>query len=339
MLPSRYIDTATFSRRLRDKSVLLSEKKVLVANLYNSYQETDSYTKPNCRGFGRIRVFKNYTLHLRTAVNPLLKIKPLFRGHPPVEVLRTQVFQIAACNWRCWYCFVDDDRLSANISVAKFLSADELLDMYLAEDNPPDIIELSGGEPDLVPEWTLWMMEAMTRRGLAGKVYLWTENNLSTRFLWEFLSPAQIDFMLNFPMHSRVGCFKGCDVESFVFSTRSNPKQFEEQFAIFRDLLRIGFDMYAYATFIFSSYTDFASVMREFVDRLQHIHPKLPLRTIPLKINPFAAPIARHAGFNQALFNQSLDIQYEAYRAWEAELKERFTQEELEMPYDAVKLT
>lgn len=330
---SHYIDTINFSRKLRNKSINKVEKKVLIARLYDSLEEGDKYTKTNCEGFGRIRVYKNYTIHLRTAVYPTLKPKPMFRGHAPVEVLRTQVFQLASCNWRCWYCYVDDDRLAANMNVAKFLSPDEMLDMYLDQEDPPDIIDLSGGEPDLVPEWCLWMMEAITLRGLAGKVHVWTDDNLSTRFLWDYLSPEQIDFMLRFPLHSRVGCFKGCDEESFAFSTQADPKQFEKQFSIFRDFLNLGFDMYAYAIFIFPYPKNFSVVMKEFVDRLQLIHPKLPLRTIPLKVFPFTAPIAR-VRFNQ----QALEYQHEAYYAWEGELRKRFTNDEINTPYDFVSL-
>jgi uncharacterized Fe-S cluster-containing radical SAM superfamily protein len=332
---NKHINTNAFSRQLRKRSVLLSEKKVLIAKLFDSKQEKDKYTKLNCSGFGRIRYFKNYKLHLRSESTAKIKIKPLLRGHPNVEVLRSQVFQLASCNWRCWYCFVDDDRLAANPDVSKFISAEELLDMYLAEENPPDVIDLSGGEPDLVPEWTFWMMEAMIQKGLAGKVFLWSDDNLSTRFLWDYLSNEQIDFMVNFPLYSRVGCFKGCDAESFVFNTKAGPKQFEEQFSIFKDLLGLGFDMYAYATFTFPKKTDISYVMREFVDRLQYIHPKLPLRTIPLKISLFSAMKTRVTR-NMKI---SLDNQEIAYDAWYSELTKRFTNEELATPYDDISLT
>ncbi|MYS87908.1 hypothetical protein [Embleya scabrispora] len=60
--------------------------------------------------------------------------------------------------------------------------------------------------------------------------------------------------------------------------------------------------------------------MTDFVDRLQEIHPTLPLRTVPLRIEAFGVvrprlrPEHRHA----------LEIQDRAIRAWNHEIERRF---------------
>jgi pyruvate-formate lyase-activating enzyme len=149
---------------MRNKLVNIDEKKVLIAQLGDSKESQDNYTLINCHGYGRIRIYRNFTIH--ATHSDLETRKPLFRGHPPVKEMQTQVFQLAGCNWRCWYCFVDFNLLSGNPKYGKFFSAEEMLNMYLEQENPPQIFDLSGSQPDLVPEWCLWMMQAIEKRGL-----------------------------------------------------------------------------------------------------------------------------------------------------------------------------
>lgn len=85
---------------------------------------------------------------------------------PFEETLITQVFQISACDFRCWFCFVNKDRLSGNLNFASFLLADELVELYLKEPNRPKIIDLSGGQQNLVHEWILYMMKSVEKNNL-----------------------------------------------------------------------------------------------------------------------------------------------------------------------------
>ena len=79
------------------------------------------------------------------------------------DALQAQVFQNAACNWRCWYCYVPFRLLDAVEAAGAWLSADDLVDLYLRESEAtrPGMIDLTGGQPELVPEWVPWMMEAL----------------------------------------------------------------------------------------------------------------------------------------------------------------------------------
>lgn len=330
---NNFIDTEFFSKKIRRRIVRLDEKKVLVAFLNNTIESKDKYTRINCNGYGRIRIYRNYALHLPTKFKKALnKAKPLLRGHPPSEKLTTQVFQLAGCNWRCWYCFVDFNLLSGDSSKGKFFSADELLDLYLNEEKPANIIDLSGGQPDLVPEWTLWMMKSLESRELAGKLYVWVDDNLSNRYLWRYLTNKQINFVANFPLSSRVGCFKGFDELSFSFNTKCSPDGFEQQFEIFKELLNAGFNMYAYTTFTTPNLLRIEEKISRFVDKLQCIHPMLPLRTIPLKISPFSA--TRLSGVNK----KAIDLQIKVMDYWSDELEKRFNVEELNSSISEIKL-
>ena len=318
------IDTDSFSEHLRNKVIDFSQKKILIAELTGSNQEKDISTPVNCNGYGRIRHFC-YSQYNDWSQNPLPIVPALTALRRPFsDVVRTQVFQLSACNWRCWYCFVDNDRLSANMNVSKYFTPEELIDLYLEQENPPDVIDLSGGQPDLAPEWILWTMEALEKRNLRNKVFLWSDDNLSSKYFWKFLNPQQIKYIVEFPKYSRVGCFKGYDQDSFSFNTLANPEFFYQQFEIFQNLLREGFDMYAYVTFTSLPKLNIEDSISKFTDKLQEIHPNLPLRTVPLKIEVFTPTQFRLKEEQQ----QALKFQYEVHRIWLNELENRFSLEQ-----------
>ena len=181
------IDTDKFSRVLRQKSIKVGERRLLVSNFLGSDQADDLKVPPNCKGFGRVRHFFRKT-EADWVPNPL-PIDPAARalGLAPGELLKAQVFQNASCNWRCWYCFVPFDMLDAREELGAWVTAGELVDLYLAEADRPQMLDLTGGQPELVPEWVPWTMAALRERGLEGKVYLWSDDNLSTDYFWTLL--------------------------------------------------------------------------------------------------------------------------------------------------------
>jgi uncharacterized Fe-S cluster-containing radical SAM superfamily protein len=318
---------------MRQRLIRKDRREVLIARLDNSLENADDYTDVNCGGFGRIRKFHRFSVHLR-AQDSVLPVKPHYRGLPPVLPYRTQVFQVNGCNWNCWYCFVDDELLVGDSMRGAFLTAEQMIDLYLAEADPPAVLDLSGGQPDLVPEWCLWVMRALDERGLRGKTHVWIDDNLSGRFVRQFLSPEEIAYMASFPNHSRVGCFKGYDEGSFVFNTKAPPSGFSRQFEVMQDLIDDGFDMYAYVTFTSLEMNGVRDGMRDFVDRLQAIHPLFPLRTIPLEIKPYSVTRSREV----ADLDGVLERQQHAAAAWEEQLLDRFTPAQLSTPYEEISL-
>jgi len=328
------INTEEVSTRYREKSVDVESRRLLVTNFLGSEQEPDLSEPANCNGFGRIR-------HFRRATSPgwpsnPLPIDPacLALGLPFADSLRAQAFQLASCNWRCWYCFVPFDLLAASAKHSGWLTSGDLVDYYLAQDNPPQCIDLTGGQPDLVPEWVPWMMDELVARDLQRNVFLWSDDNLSNDYFWRFLSDEQIEQVVTFKNYARVGCFKGFDAESFVFNTRAAPEQFDYQFELMKRLLETGLDTYAYATFTCARRDGIDDGMKVFVERLQGIDELLPLRTVPLEIRVFTpvGPRLREAE-NEALINQEAAID-----AWRRELDDRFSSAERAQPVTSVKL-
>lgn len=280
---------------------------------------------PNCGGVGRIRHFRRTLGNPGWPPNPL-PIDPACKALSlsSTDMIRAQVFQYAACNWRCWYCYVPFELLSANPDYSEWLSSSALIDRYLAQPEPPAIIDLTGGQPDLVPEWVPWMMAELKNRGLEHQVYLWSDDNLSNDYFWQFLSDEDIEMIATYPNYGRVCCFKGFNAESFAFNTRAEPALFERQFELMKRFLTLGIDLYAYATFTNRSKSRIVEDMRRFVDRLQMLDENLPLRTVPLQIQEFTPVKERlNSNISEAWQNQQIAIE-----TWLQELETRYSREQ-----------
>lgn len=311
------------SEELRSRIIDLKNKKILVSRIKGSLQEKDLKVPPNCRGYGRIRHFRRKS-HEDWPSDPL-PIDPACKAleYSKMDMILAQVFQIAGCNWRCWYCFVPDELIYADKNNAAWLSPSELIDLYLNEPQRAPVIDLSGGAPNLTPEWTLWMMQELSVRNLQDDVYLWSDDNLSNDYLFRYLSPKDIEFMTNYRTYGHVGCFKGFSAESFRFNTQAKEELFYEQLKRMACLIAVGLDVYAYVTFTTPERRNIRDDIRIFIDELQKLDDNLPLRTIPLEIIKFA-PVYERVGdkFDDAIKNQWLAVE-----AWQCEVETRFSVE------------
>lgn len=330
------MDTQAESERLRSISIDLDQGKVLISRLKGSDQEPDISEPTNCDGLGRIRHFGHST-SLGWPYNPL-PLGPAVAALPAREQPPTtaQVFQNASCNWRCWYCYVPFNLLAAHPSRSEWRTPGELVDLWQAEAKPALILDLSGGQPDLVPEWVVWTMRALLERGLENSTYLWSDDNLSTDYLWRFLPDTELELLSTYPSYGRAICFKGIDSESFALNTTADPRMFAQQFELAGRLIDLGIDTYAYATITNDS--DEASIpsqMNAFVDLLQEVHELLPLRTIPLEITVFGPVVPRMRESHQ----RALGKQQFAIEAWTSELEARFSSELRTTPIHEIPLT
>lgn len=319
---SKFIDTDKFSAELRRRGVDVENRRILVTYFPDSDQSKDFSEPANCNGVGRIRHFRRFAAGEQWR-NPL-PIDPARAAlrMPEVDSARAQVFQNAICNWRCWYCYVDFELLSANMQHARWMGTDELVSLYATGASGTPILDLSGGQPDLTPEWIPWTMDSLVRAGLSESVYLWSDDNLSNDYLWRYLTPAQLEQMASYSNYGRVACFKGIDEESFSFNTLANPELFDRQFELFERLLNLGLDLYAYVTFTTPSDSALLQVqVARFVDRLQEIHENLPLRTVPLRVDVFTPTRGRLSSAHSI----ALGRQDEVLGYWLRELNLRYT--------------
>lgn len=315
------IDTERLSTKYRVAAIDRVGRRLLVTDFRGTEQEQDLSEPANCGGVGRIRHFNRGGAG-RWPANPI-PIDPASRalGLTPNESIRAQVFQNAVCNWRCWYCFVPFQLLAAHPKHTVWLTPEELIARYLAQPNPPQMIDLTGGQPDLTPEWVPWMMAALEAQGLAERVYLWSDDNLSTDYLWRYLSDDERARMVVYRNYGRVCCFKGYDAESFSFNTAAALECFDRQFTLMAGLLDLGIDLYSYATFTTPSQIGMADAMRRFCDRLQRLDEYLPLRLVPLEVQVFT-PVERRL---TSEMQGAMEHQYRAIEFWQRELEARFS--------------
>lgn len=315
------IDTDVVSERYRKLAVDTGGGRLLVTKFSGTEQEKDFTEPANCEGFGRIRHFRlnsnNGWIPNPLPIDPACKALQI----TPTDTLCAQVFQNAVCNWRCWYCFVPFELLAGNRKYSDWLSASQLVDLYLKESNPPQMIDLTGGQPDLIPEWVAWTMNEIKERGLEREIYLWSDDNLSNDYFWRFLSEGQREMISTYPKYGRVCCFKGFNSESFAFNTLADESLFDGQFGLMKRLLTTGIDLYAYVTFTTTSKVGIEDDMQRFVDKLQELNENLPLRTIPLQVEVFT-PVQKRLDKGKI---QALKHQWLAVEAWQKELENRFS--------------
>jgi uncharacterized Fe-S cluster-containing radical SAM superfamily protein len=334
MTKSKLINTDSFSEKLRLKAIDVSNKSISITNFVNSDQEKDIKEGPNCDGYGRVRTFK-YTRNKNFPVNPL----PIFPAAKALnlnstETIRAQVFQNSVCNWRCWYCFVDFKLLSGSKKFSSFKNCNELLDLYLGEPDPPKMLDLTGGQPDLTPEWVPWMMEELILRGKENDIYLWSDDNLSNDYFWRYLTSDQISLIESYKNYGRVCCFKGFNNDSFSINTLAEPKLFDNQLILAKRMMEIKIDLYFYITLTSPTSTDFNYDIPIFFDKIQAISENMPLRIVPLEIFNFTPVISR----KKDDFDDLIKGQYLAIDVWQNEIEKRFSQEMREKPITEIKL-
>ena len=318
------VATEQFSLSLRERSIDLHNHRLLVANLVGTEQERDLTKPANCNGYGRIHHFRRETSDGWPA-NPL-PIDPAGKALSicVTDLMQVQVFQVASCNFRCWYCYVPRNLLNADEAHAAWMSPSDLIGLYLAEPASPDVIDLSGGQPDLIPEWVPWMMRELRARGIEDSVYLWSDDNLSTDYFWRFLTDRARELIATYCNYGKVCCFKGFSAESFAFNTGAAKELFERQFHLIRRYVDLGIDLYGYVTFTSPSVERTREDIKRFVDDLQNIHCNLPLRVIPLEIRPFSPMKGRLKVQHQS----AKDNQRRVVAAWQEELTSRFSASE-----------
>jgi uncharacterized Fe-S cluster-containing radical SAM superfamily protein len=322
------IKTDEYSADLRSQAIDLDSRRILISRIAGSDQEFDLTDPPNADGFGRIRHFRG-AQSAPWPHNPLPSVPAAYRlGISPDLTSTAEVFQNAVCNWRCWYCYVPFTLLSANPERSGWFTAADLVRLYTELEERPLVIDCSGGQPDIVPEWIPWMMDALKDAGLEHDVYLWSDDNLSNDYFWRHLTTRQIAQIATHRNYGRVACFKGFDEASFAFNTRADPTLFARQFDLFERLLSTGMDLYAYATFTGPEPDAAGEGVVRFMDRLQAIDTNLPLRLIPLRIEVFGVVEHRVREPHKV----SLEAQEAAIVEWNRELIARFDEPQRATP-------
>ena len=316
-----FIDTDRMAARLRAKIIRPDTNEILISRLGGSRQESDLTSPVVCAGLGRVR-------HFTKATSPgwpknFLPMRPASRalGRPEQDQMEALVFQNAACAWRCWYCYVPFELLGGDERKAKWVTPDQLVSMVAALDVRPAIIDLSGGSPDLTPEWVPWMLRSLDTYGLADTTYLWSDDNLSTDYVFNLLSNDERRALAS-PRYGRVCCFKGFDEVSFSYNTGAHENAYDKQFERFARYLDLGIDLWGYVTLTGPNVDGVEDKVRKLVERLDALWPKLIQRTVPLRIAMFGPTQERNRHIDRST---AMAVQERAISAWNEAVANRRT--------------
>ena len=252
--------------------------------------------------------------------------------------------QIGGCNLNCWQCYVDDVLKSGNPRYGTYLSAEEYLIWFLVwskkTQNSPDpdeklnILRISGGEPFIVPEFVVWMIEAVEKYNLQDYLYLWVDTNLCTGdFYWKYLSPEERKKIRNYRNIGFCGCYKGFDEKTFYKTTQerltsagADPRFFHEQFKMHRRLIDEGLDVYTYLYPFTYSLDGLKEKLTVFMDRLiREVDKFAPLRMATPETKVYG-PTKKRLTPERA---KALKNQWIAMKIWKEELQKRFNPNEL----------
>lgn len=315
----------------------LKTEKILLAKIEGSDQEQDLTEKPTCGGFARIHHFRR---NIKDWIDDPLPIDPANRyfgiqdGQPQINV---QVFQLPICNMNCWYCFVPDNLRRLDSKNSKWFSVKEIVDRLEKECVDRSVIDLSGGNPELTPEWPLWLARELKRRNLDWKYYIWSDDTLSTENMFKYLTDEEIDELSQYKNYGKVCCFKGFDAESYEFNCSLPKRLFYDTFKILKKYIQRGFDVYGYITLTTNDVEDIETKIGNFMDLVQkEVTKNFILRIIPLKIFQFTPTKGRMIKKKDSL--QALKNQEIVLNAWKKELKKRFSSKELRKSVCDVKI-
>lgn len=295
---------------LHQKVIDAPHHRLRMTKFSNSLQKSDLSSPTNCDDFGRVHHFRRFPSP-HWIENPLPQ-KPVseFFGTPMQDVLPVQLFQLSVCNINCWYCFVDKKLRQGNPQHSAFRSPYSLLKQARQENRPP-VIVLSGGQPDLAPEYNLWFLQAREALNMTKTHFIWTDDNLSTDLFLDGLSSQQQTYMLAQKGYARVGCLKGFDSESAAFNARTNLSFFDAQMKRLKRLVQMGFNQYAYVTLTTPTVDKIDAKMNHFMDRIQtEIGEQFLARVVPLEIYKYNTNSDRYQ-------DTAASNQYIALQAWQ----------------------
>lgn len=297
---------------VRDNVYKESDGSALFANLLNTKEAIDSYHQINHEGFGRIRNFKYFSFHIKTDILDRRRFLRLNEAGKWCNQFQSQVFQIGVCPLRCRYCFVDKENLDGTNPYSKFLKPIEVLQMFL--ESWPNVrnLDLSGGSPDLCPEFLFELLTEIERANLKGKMTIWVESNLDINY-YSKLSRNKLEYIVTFPNFHLLCSLKGWDSSSVAYNTR-NTTSFDLQLEGLHFFHQQNFPFSVYLVFIGHKIADNQEVAALY-SQLKRISCELPERCIPLYIKKFHAQ-----GKSGSEFTNTYDEQKRAANWWDAQI-------------------
>lgn len=170
----------------------------------------------------------------------------------PEDFNKEFLYMVAACTLSCQFCYILPETFFKSYE-GKLFTTEEILCQFEEARKKEEIkcLRVTGGEPFIIPEHLLSVLEGLHKRRL-DDVVVSSETNLTTgrqiqRLMKEGVIPndlfAEISNYKNFILFP---CFKGSDPENFCRNTGADQKYFDEQFDSLKMYIEAGIRLYPY---------------------------------------------------------------------------------------------
>ncbi len=211
---------------------------------------------------------------------------------------------IPLCPNDCWHCYVPKELYVTEQASTRHveLTARQIVDAFkkqrkLDKDQgkQSNVLRITGGEPFLVPELILEVLQCIQEDGLSSEVFVWAETNLEPfvgrpgRAFMDNADNVRIlnalkDFH-NFCVHP---CFHGLTAEEFDAITGKNFSiSLEEQVAALKRLVTAGIDVYP----TFGTNVCDPINVKALYDGIKAASPNLPLKVALVKYDCDYEPV------------------------------------------------
>lgn len=312
---------------------IYKDGKFLMCKILYDNEETKKKLNVNLNDFGRIRTFyrKKFTDWNSDPI-PLDIISEKL-NYKELDKLDVQMLEVAKCNLHCWWCYLPDEIRRINDKYMEWFSPKELVDLILRDNKDCKSIYLSGGNPELVPEFVYEFMKELEERKISNDILLWSDDVLTTDYNFN-IDKDKLDYMINYQNYIKLCCLKGFDPESFAFNTLLPKEVFNEQLSRLKKYIDLGFEVYCYIILTCNSLKNIKTKIKNIINQLQDISYYLPLRVIPIKIEEFSAVTSR---LNTERI-KSMQNQYEVLKVWNQEIDNIYSEDERKQNIAKIKL-
>ena len=312
---------------------IYKDGKFLMCKILYDNEEIKKKLNVNLDDFGRVRTFYRKKFDdWNSDPIPIDIIEKKF-NYKKLDKIDIQMLEVAKCNLHCWWCYLPDKIRRINNEYMRWFSPEELVDLFIRDNKECKSIYLSGGNPELVPDFIYSFMKELDKRDLAKDILLWSDDVLTTDYQFQ-MEKDKLDYMLKYNNYIKLCCLKGFDEESFAFNTLLDKNIFNEQLERLKKHIELGFDVYCYIILTCKSLDNIEQKINDLIKKLQDISYYLPLRVIPIKIEEFDAVTAR---LNEDR-KQSMNNQYEVLKIWNKVINSIYTQEEINLNIYEIKI-
>ena len=221
-------------------------------------------------------------------------IKSKMRGSSWEQYKRFIAIHSAACTLSCWHCYVAEESKNPEWglreNLIEYVTTDQIIDAFFEQRDtdekrgklPANVLRITGGEPFLMPDLILQILEKLSERGKTEEIFIWTETNLtpflrkkgSDQPLLEKERWVDLDELAKFKNLAIHPCLHGICPSNFHWITGHDPYYFNGLLDGLKILIEHGLDIYP----TFGSNVAPSEMVPYIFKRLMEIDEKLPLR-------------------------------------------------------------